>query len=232
MKTKQIDILVTSASRLDYLKLTVKSLQYHLKFSGKLNWILHEDVVNKEGSRQVIDWVYKSGIFSRTLETTPAQRQGAAVKTLLEASTTEFVIRTEDDWVLQRELNLDDVINVMEHCHLINQISFNKRRNSLVVDKRYQTYDCLDFELCLNWNWSFILGVWRRAFILPNWVVTSRGDDIGYYLRGEPVGSKLTRSEDWLVYNMGAYWWGGREKGEFVAHIGLESSLQSAVEVV
>ena len=46
------------------------------------------------------------------------------------------------------------------------------------------------------------------------------------------MGSKLTRSEDWLVYNMGAYWWGGREKGEFVAHIGLESSLQSAVEVV
>tara|TARA_Y100000310_G_C20697249_1_gene826580 strand:+ start:80 stop:784 length:705 start_codon:yes stop_codon:yes gene_type:complete len=228
MKTKQIDVLVTSASRLDYLKLTIDSLRQNLKFSGKLNWIIHEDAVKQAASQEVVRWINKNK-FDVLMVTNPAKRQGKAVLNLLKMSKTEFVIRTEDDWVLQRQINLDEVIQVLEENNTVNQISFSKRNNGLATHYKYKEYTFSKFKLCLNPNWSFILGVWRKNFILPKWIATERGDDIGLILR-QKDGVQVERSEDWLVKNIGAYWWGGMDKGEFVAHIGLHSVLQSPIK--
>tara|TARA_Y100000310_G_scaffold279894_1_gene299290 strand:+ start:634 stop:1329 length:696 start_codon:yes stop_codon:yes gene_type:complete len=227
MRTKRIDVLVTSASRVEYLQQTIASLQKHLKFDGKLNWVLHEDVVRQKGSKEVIDWAKKEGFFNGIMVTDPAKRQGAAVLKLLEAANSEFVIRTEDDWILTKDINLNDVVGLMEEHKELNQIGFSKKTNEDVA--KWGEYNKYRFPLCLNWNWTFILSVWRKSWILKRWVATDRGDDIAHYLRAG-CEHKLLDSEAWTCQYLGTYWWGGMKDGSYLYHIGEDSVLTSSIE--
>jgi len=54
------DIIMTGSSRPDLLKITVESFRRFLHTEKKLNWILHEDCINIEKSKESIKWAEKN----------------------------------------------------------------------------------------------------------------------------------------------------------------------------
>lgn len=110
---ERVDILVTSASRPEYLKQTIETLKRHLHYSGNLRWLLHEDVVRNKESLLCVEWAMENG-FDKIKMTYPAERQGQSVLNLMNMSDSKYFVRTEDDWVLKKDINLDNVLQVLE----------------------------------------------------------------------------------------------------------------------
>jgi hypothetical protein len=211
-----MDVLITSSSRLECLQKTIETFQKFIKFSDDLDFILHEDYVIKAESEKVVEWAKKSGIFSKILETKPAKRLGKAIEKLMSVSNNELVLKWKDDWELTREINLDDVAEIMIKCKDVNQIQFNKRENPTLkhgFNHRLVIKNGKELTLCREWGMA--PAMWRLSWIKPRWVCHNNGDSVNQELLG-----KVARDENWCEINLGAYWYEKPGLGHFVRHLG------------
>ena len=94
---KIIDVLISSASRIDCLIPTIESMREKLITTGKFRIILHEDVVKKEGSKKIEHWALNSGIIDMFIKTDPAQRLSASLLKCFPYINTELFVKWEDD---------------------------------------------------------------------------------------------------------------------------------------
>ena len=211
-----MDLVITSASRPKYLKLCIESIKQFIHYSGKMRWILHEDIYDEEEAKEVIRLA--TGVFDEILIDDPPIRIGASNKKLLDIATGDFVFKVEDDTVFRREIDLNEVEEVMRKCMDINQITFPFWKLGDKKEKEFGTVNRAGKDLSLCWTWVYEPGVWRRQWILDRWVTTDRGDDIGHYLR-----DFKERDKQWLIRNLGSYFWGRFGEGYYYCDIGLES---------
>src|SRR3990167_1437916 len=80
---KRIDVFRTSASRPGFFKASTESLLVHLKSSGRLRWLVHEDYLNREASRAAVTYAKSTGLFDVILESDPPMGQGLSLNALL-----------------------------------------------------------------------------------------------------------------------------------------------------
>jgi len=213
-----IDVLITSSSRSEYLKRVIFSLRDHLKYSGNLNFILHDDIRNND-SYYVLS-LAKIWRINKTLLTRPAEGESKAIQTLLNHSTTKYVVFWEDDWLLLKDIDLDDVISFFEYRDDVNMIAFNKGLNNPYHGYKETVINGKKLLFC--YDWVVAPSVWRADYIKPRFKVTENPDDIRRVLRGWKQ-----RSPEWVKENMGTYFYGGYGQGEFIKHIGEKSANET-----
>jgi hypothetical protein len=97
---KNVDILITSASRPKSLKSEIIAFKEHIKFNGNFRFHLHEDVVPEmeEESKELVNWAKKSGYFETIYVDNPRIGRGFALNKLKKHANSKYMFYLEEDW--------------------------------------------------------------------------------------------------------------------------------------
>jgi hypothetical protein len=222
-----IDIVRMSASRPDLLRESTASLLKHLKFSGELRWLFHEDVLNENRSKQCIDYINSLDINKVLFKDCPAITHGPSLTKLLKSTKTDYVIHWEDDFLCERDIDLDLICKVLDENLGVNQIAFNKR-TTMSKKPGFVKKEVIrsEIKLITNPHWAFTPAIWRMSYIMPKW--KSKPGFIHWYINSILKGS--LKQADWVIANTGTFFLGGNGEPRFCFHIGFERSLRNNVE--
>jgi hypothetical protein len=193
------------------MKRAMDSFMKHVKYTGIIQWILHEDVVLKKESGQILTWAKYNSIFDQIIKTEPAQRLTHAVKMLLDVSKSKYLLKLEDDWIFVRDVDIDYIIDTMDNNPDMNQIYFSKARQStkVILKNGYKVIAPVGKG---PYEFAMAPGVWRTSFIKPRW-----NENTNAYcpIMDRPVGD---------------YLYGNDEGKQNIEHIGTISTSQVKVE--
>jgi hypothetical protein len=213
-----IDIIRTSSSRPEILKLTTEALHHHLKFSGTFRWIIHEDSVD---GRTENTMKYIKENYDVYKQDSPPINQGASLKWLLSQTNTKYVFLIEDDWRLIRDLDVDMMVKILDENNDVNQLTANKRKH---LPKRGDTFTKKmvmrsGYYLTTDPYWTLIPSLWRMSYITgklpPDMEKTSGGAcsyGINNYIRRNIYGRYDMCDADWVINNVGTYFIGPIKK--------------------
>jgi hypothetical protein len=225
-----IDILRTSASRPALLKVSTESVLKNLKYSGKINWFLHEDVLNKTASEECVAYSKSLNLYNKIEVSDPAIGQHKSFIQLTKHITSKYMIHYEDDYELLKELDLDTLINIMEkYPDSINQITFPKRdilpdRPNFV--KREIELDGIKFTTAPHW---FVQpALWRMSFISPYMQKVYSYNDMNkdwHWVLSRALRKNETITDgQWVIDNSKTFYLGEMRKGKIVEHIGTKDN--------
>jgi len=222
-----IDVMRTSDSRPDLLALSTESIVNKMKFSGTMNWFLHEDFLNRELSKQCVKWANESGLFKTVIADDPPVTQGNSLDKLFKLCKTDYILNWEDDWELIADLDLNEVVGVMDENPDVNQVCFNKRpimREKPGFIKKEVVRS--GKKLTTNPHWAFLPALWRRSFISKHWFAFDHSNiwDLINRMRPWPTNG------DYIEKHIGTYYWGGIETGHYIKHIGHLRSVRVGEE--
>jgi len=218
---KQIDICITSASRINELKQTFESLS-HIKYDGKIRWVLHEDYFDQEESSQVVHWAKYQYFFDLIVKANPHIGLLGSIQNMLECCESDYVLRLCDDFVFTKDIDLTPIVAAMEsYPDFINQVTFNKRVNN-GFKGNFIKKEC-DFDgltLTTSPRWSSLNSVWRVDFIRNHWEQCWESIK-GTKKQFEPWKTFIQSFEktlgfsqrdidsDYIINNIGCYLYGG-----------------------
>lgn len=226
---KTIDIIRTSASRPELLEESTESMLKNLKYSGELRWFLHEDVLNEAASERCIEYSKNLGIYTKIKKNSPPLGQCKSFLWLIDQVKSDYAIHWEDDYVLIKEIDLDFLVNVMDH-HPVNQISFSKR--DILPDKPKFVKKEVDFDgsiFTTSHHWYVAPAIWRMKFIRPHLSALRRHcpNDFHWEINRQIKGPNRTHDADWVINNSRTFYFGAIRKGKCVEHIGTgDNSLR------
>jgi len=232
MNDRVIDVMRTSASRPELLKISTETLAKHLKWSGKLNVFYHEDVLNGKGSDECERYLFEDApkllapnTFKKDL---PPITQMMSLTWLVEQMRTEYFLNWEDDYEALREIDLDIAVKILDENKDVNQIAFHKRatmHNRYTFIKREVVRS--GFKLVTNPHWAFTPAIWRRSFIMQYWRPPyTPGINPVWWLNPLIKKSHSMRSAKWIIKNSGHYFMGQFQEPAFCYHIGGGKSLR------
>lgn len=218
-----IDMLMLSCSRPDLFKQTIDSFNSMVKFSGKIRKILHEDMANENLSNLVLD--YAKGKFDIILFDKPPLGQGFSLDKLVNMVDTDYFLSWEDDWQIREEIDLDRCVELMNKYNEINQIVWHKR--GILHRKQWFEKKEVDFSgniLTTNPHWGFQPGIWRKSFIMKYW--KRFPSHVHWRINDEIKGKAGNRNADWIIENVGCYFWGSIGKGHMMNHLGYGRQMR------
>ena len=204
--TRKIDIMRTSASAPEWLKISTEALHKHLKFSGELRWIVHEDTLNSKESDKCMKYIEECGLYTVVKRDEPPIGQCMSLSWLIDQTKTPYVLNAEDDYRLLKDIDLDVMYDIMENSNDVNQITFAKRplkmrrpnfdKKRIFKEGRY---------LITQPYWGFPPALWRMSFIKPRWVRSER-KDFHWRIQDTLRGGKIKNiGADWVMNNTKTY---------------------------
>ncbi len=222
-----LDAIITSTSRPQYLKRFIDSIFKHLHYSGNIRWHIHEGATNWDGEwKQFEDtknYIYNSGIFESVQITSPNTNKAEALMKLKDKASSKYILYFEDDHEYYRDIDLDSIIEVMDKYPQINQLCFNKE--TLVGENRklpkpnkklgysyfhYETRWFENLETVVADRWHWIGSVWRKEFVMPRWFFEGGYCTKKFNHKLKPNSndtSEIAKEWDanWLEENIGSY---------------------------
>lgn len=215
-----IDIIITGSSRPDLLKITIEKFRKFLFTERKIRWLLHEDFVWHEQSKESISVANSLGI-DVILKHSPACGLGISIDTLLQKVETPYVIYLQDDWELERPVELDRLLWTMDRHDEINHILFpphkiEKERGG--GDFIRETYNFDGLDLTLNNGWYLNPAIWRMSKVKEKWERNPERIE-GFFINR--FGTHEQRlNHDFLRKNLGSYFLGKIDDYRYVRHLG------------
>ena len=220
-----IDIIRTSASRPELFKASTESLRSHLKFSGQFRWLVHENYLNQAASDEVLRYAKEAG-YDIILKSDPSIGQCMGLSKLLRAVRSPYILNFEDDWEVLRDLPLDEACRILDENPDVNQVAFNKRDTMCEVNgfQKAET-ERSGFKLVTSPHWRLTPALWRMSFIRPRWIVTESSNFI-WQFNDHLRGVNKAPDAQWVMANMGTYYFGGFDEKQFVQHLGVNQSVR------
>jgi len=220
-----IDVIRTSASRPDLLQASLEPFKKFVKYSGRLRVLFHEDVLNKEASKECIRIAKEN--FDEVFMHNPPINQGPSIDFLLRRTATDYVFNIEDDWEVIKEIDLDLMVKIMEENSDVNQIAFHKRE---IASERHgwKKKEVEKSGVCLTTNphWAFTPALWRRNFIMKFWRTPPRNLNPVWFINPLVKRGKKMPSADWMILNVGSYFLGRIGTHAYVKHLGFQNSVR------
>lgn len=229
---KNVDVLVTSASRPSLLITTIESFfEKTICKDNTIRMLLHEDVIRSQDSDRIIDWVNSNNLFDVLEIHNPYIGLGPSIGHMLERHIeAEYMFYLQDDWAFIREFNLDEAVRILDEYPSVNQIRYNKRKTMEYVGdnpkKRWFKKEVVfgDIILTVSPHWFLNPAIWRMSFIRDKFVPAVvhcnwRTNDV---LKQGKGPNELT--SDWIAENMGTFIYGKIGEPPFVQHIGYSNS--------
>ncbi len=183
------DLIIPSASRPHLLQRVLRSFFQHAD-QWPIRLILHDDAAFPGRQReivQVVDAETPPTVAKVLGGDNPPIYHGPTLKWLFDRVQTEYVLYTQDDHEIVRDLPIRKALHLLDG-HGLNQIRFNKRDTLDKKGREGEEFhkveyhfgqgpdplsDLAPFEqtLCAADHWYFQCGVWRVAAIQPviNW---------------------------------------------------------------
>lgn len=215
-----IDVVVTSSSRSLLLPYCIESFKKRLITDRKLRWILHEDFVFEKESKTLLE--QNSHHFDHVFSHNPAIGLGCSLDFLLPKVKSKYMFYIQDDFFLERPVELDRILWTMDRHPKINLILLNKYRNIRNLGGfGSKEFDFDGLKLFLYNGWSFNPGVWRISKVREKWV---KSQDVN--TRVENLFNKQFRLEkdrfnvDICYEKLGAFFYGAYNEPRYIRHIG------------
>uniref|UniRef100_A0A6M3IY66 Glycosyltransferase n=1 Tax=viral metagenome TaxID=1070528 RepID=A0A6M3IY66_9ZZZZ len=214
-----IDILVTGSSRPSLIPYCVESFKKYLHTRRKMRWLLHEDFVFPKESEKTVRWAENN--FDVIRSHNPSIGLGGSMSDMIGLINTDFMIYLQDDWELERPIDLDYILWVMERNIEINSIIFNKYKNfGAVGGFSQEEYEFDGLRLCMYNAFAFLPSVWRTSIV--------RGKMRGGLPKSHPEGAFTHRfgtheqrlSNEYCKKNLGVYFYGPSGDPRYVKHLG------------
>lgn len=218
-----IDIIITSSSRPQLFPYCWESFKKMVCIRGDKRVIVHEDVVFKRESEQVLKYLeelQKKGEIQEYYSTSPARGLGMTLDWLIkEKINSKYMFYLQEDWEFERPVDLDQLMWVMDQNQKVNLIFLNKVINPESLNDsllRQHTYSGVD--MCLYHAWAFLPGLWRMDFVKKHWRARLERPE-GYFTNA--FGNHLQRMDcDYCERVMGTYVLGQTNEYRYVRHIG------------
>jgi hypothetical protein len=225
MNMPDIEIMVDSASRPELLGQIVSTLKKYLKYSGKIAWILHEAVLFSDKSVECVKIGKEAGFDKILVE--EAHGQGVSIGSCLRKAQCGYFIHWEDDSIAVRDIPLDNIVKCMDENPGVNQIVFNKRQTMHEVSgwpKKEIVKN--NQKLTTSPHWRYTPAIWRVGFILPKWVDFYDSDNSHWQINAElkKKSGHERPDADWIIDNLGVYYWGPIGEEAYVKNIGRGAS--------
>jgi len=222
MQLPDIEIMIDSGSRPELLKQSVPTIKNHLKYSGCIKWTLHEVFLYPDKSNQCIHWAKYSRIFNNIVKSEP-HGQGVSIGNCLIPCQAKYFIHWEDDHIATRDINLDVCVKILEENKDVNQIAFNKRATMGNI-KTWHKKEVIRSNQILTTSphWRYTPAIWRVDFIQEKWkkwVKSFRNSDNSHWQVNRLL-KKVPRNADWVIKNLGTYYFGGIGNERYCASIG------------
>ncbi len=226
-----IDIMRTSASRPECLRLSTESLLKNLVMPDtEVRWMIHEDVLNGPASDECLKIIEDSKLYEVVKFHNPPLTQAISLCWLMSRVTADYVINWEDDWELIKLIDVERLICLMDAYPEVNQIAFQKRalmshRYSFIKKQIYID----DVPLVSNPHWAFTPSIMRTSWIKPKWAKVNfpKGCNpvwqLNPYLKQYKVTEdNIQRDADWMMKNVGCYFLGeiGNDNSRFIRALG------------
>lgn len=213
-----IDVFVSSSSRPKLLPYCVESFKGLLFTKDKLNWILHEDFVYPKQSKLVLNYAKKH--FDKIYHHDPCVGLKKSIFYVLPTLKSRYVVYLQDDWYLERPVDLDQIIWTMDQHPEINLIIFFKFRNKKTHELfPFKEYDFSGMKLCSYYGWALLPGVWRMSKFREHFHV-NLGDRIESQLTQSFGTNEQRMDENYCFKNLGAYFYGPAGSPRYVKHLG------------
>lgn len=112
------------------------------------------------------------GVPIRLLETRPGTGLGRALLRLLDATETEFVLYTQEDFDFVRDVPIARCLDIMQR-HELHHVRFNKRKTMRCKgedrpehERFYKVETAYDGQtFCISDHWYFQASLWRRSIV-------------------------------------------------------------------
>lgn len=197
----------TSASRPDFLRTSTEALRKYLKYDGGFRWLIHEDVLNDEWSKQCIDYINEVGIYNMSIVDQTPIGQGSSLTFLLEKTESPYILNVEDDYELIKHLDLNPLVELMDTHTEINQIAFFKRRISWKRGNNFIKEQLVinGIPLVTNPHWAFTPALWRASYIKPLWENFNKNI---HWRMNDKLKGDISRDSQWVRKNTGTYFLG------------------------
>ena len=215
---EKIDVLVMASSRPDLLKITMDSFRKYIQYPN-IRYMIHEDFVYPEISEKSVAYAESAG-FDIIEKSLPKIGVGYAMDKMFKLVESDYVFHMQDDWELQRPVDLYRIIWTMNQHPEINCITFNKYRNM----KGYEGFENREFTFvggikgCIYNGWQFLPGVWRMSKVREKWSPRKVRPEGNFQ---NSFGTHNERQvHDFLRKNVGSYMYGGMGEYRYVRHIG------------
>lgn len=233
--TRDLDVIITSSSRPELLKLTLQYFETNIHFHGNIRFILNEDFVIKKESEKLVKWAKNSGYFKQEdiyCHQKPLGLDNVIIK-LIDKVKTPYYIYLQDDWILERPLEIDKVMYIMDKIPNINNILFYKYKVPHMINKiKLKEYYFKQFPqyLTMYFSWEFIPHIARTSFVKP--IIKEAMKDrkrrtapakLTHYLR-DP---SKREDYDFLYNNVGVFMWGGYNEPRWFRHIGEDARMEN-----
>lgn len=114
---KPVSVVVFTHDRTNVARETLKSLFKNVKYSGELNWVLADDRSTKQHLAEMKNVFIEAGVKYELCQTTKTRfGLGASMNIGLQKAfkKSDIVLRVEDDWILEKELQLDRFVKTLE----------------------------------------------------------------------------------------------------------------------
>lgn len=215
----EIDIIVTGSSRPSLIPYCIESFKKMLITRKNTRWILHEDFVFPKESEKVIRWAEDSKVFTNIYSHNPAEGLGTALTFLLPRIRSEFAFYLQEDWELERPVDLDQIIWTMQQHSNINVVILNKYTNiGSYAGFPSNEFSYSGLRLCGYDGWSFIPGVWRMETFKRYWKHYDVRPE-GKFNNSFRGGSKI-KDPNVCAERLGTFFYGCAGDPRYVRHLG------------
>jgi len=216
-----IDVLITASSRPSLISYCVESFRRGIFTRRPMRWLLHEDFVFPEESEKVLEWANSTGYFDIIECHRKNVGLGYSLYHMIPMLKSKYTLYIQDDWELERPVDLDEIIWVMENNKNINLVVFNKFKNFGSIggfDLLEHTFGC-GLKLCLYNAFALLPGIWRTDFVKKRYT-----EPIKYKPEGSFTNKLGTHDQrldaDYCRKNLGAYFYGETGDFRYVRHLG------------
>ena len=216
---KKCDVVITSSSRPELLKMTIKYFKKFIHYQGKFRFLLHEDFIFPKESEKVVDWAREEFGEENVFFHDPPIELIESAAFLLKRVVTPYMIMLQDDWMFERPVELDRIIYLMDNYSHVNLVNFNKARNTIKSGKWEQPeehFPKANCEMCLKpQNFAFTPSVWRSSFAIPHYLKAK--DKMNKKITAPARMTSYLRSKN---IDFGSYSWGRNKEPRLHRHIG------------
>lgn len=217
-----LDIVICGSSRPKLLPYCIESIKRFIisqSQSTEFRIIVHEDFVDEEKSKEVIEWCEKNNI-DEVIKTNPASGYGKGLyKVLNEYVTSDYILNMQDDWEFERTgIDIDRVLWTMRKNDIWS-IIFNKLKNSTYKKDHFnKEVDFDGMKLILSNCWRVIPSVWKTSIAKEKWENWNTGP-AGKFIN--KFGKREERKNiHYAEEKVRSYYYGGLLEPRFVRHIG------------
>lgn len=135
----QVTILICTYNRLTEIEQTVAALREHLTYSGKLQWMICDDSSPDDYHQRLTNNKILKPLKPAVISTLQNGGWAANVNNGLQAVDTELCFFIEDDYILQKPLNLDMGVALLETRKNIGMLRYRGTAGEHIVYHQFES---------------------------------------------------------------------------------------------